>query len=58
MATRKRGVEHAEIVLPTEAAKCDMNWARDQQALWNAAEATRESLEFSGRAGVRISAAA
>jgi ATP-dependent exoDNAse (exonuclease V) alpha subunit len=37
--TRKRGVEHAEIVLPTEAAKRDINWARDRQALWNAAEA-------------------
>ncbi len=37
--TRKRGVEHAEIVLPTECAKQDINWARDRQALWNAAEA-------------------
>jgi ATP-dependent exoDNAse (exonuclease V) alpha subunit len=37
--TRKRGVEHAEIVLPTEAARRDINWARDRQALWNAAEA-------------------
>jgi hypothetical protein len=37
--TRKRGVEHAEIVLPTAAAKRDINWARDRQALWNAAEA-------------------
>jgi ATP-dependent exoDNAse (exonuclease V) alpha subunit len=36
--TRKRGVEHSEIVLPTEAAKQDINWARDRQALWNAAE--------------------
>jgi len=36
--TRKRGVEHAEIVLPTEAAKRDINWARDRQQLWNAAE--------------------
>jgi ATP-dependent exoDNAse (exonuclease V) alpha subunit len=36
--TRKRGVEHAEIVLPTEAAKQDINWARDRQQLWNAAE--------------------
>ncbi len=36
--TRKCGVEHAEIVLPTEAAKRDINWARDRQQLWNAAE--------------------
>jgi hypothetical protein len=36
--TRKRGVEHAEIVLPTAAVKQDINWARDRQALWNAAE--------------------
>lgn len=37
--TRKSGVEHAEIVLPVEAAKRDINWARDRQQLWNAAEA-------------------
>ena len=36
--TRKRGVEHSEIVLPTECAKRDINWARDREALWNAAE--------------------
>ena len=36
--TRKRGVEHAEIVLPTSAAKQDINWARDREQLWNAAE--------------------
>jgi ATP-dependent exoDNAse (exonuclease V) alpha subunit len=36
--TRKRGVEHAEIVLPVEAARRDINWARDRQQLWNAAE--------------------
>ena len=35
---RKRGVEHREIVLPTEAAKQDIHWARDREALWNAAE--------------------
>ena len=29
--TRKRGVEHSEIVLPTTAAKQDINWARDRQ---------------------------
>lgn len=36
--SRKRGVEHAEIVLPAEAAKRDINWARDREALWNEAE--------------------
>ena len=36
--TRKRGVEHTEIVLPATAAQLDINWARDRQALWNAAE--------------------
>jgi hypothetical protein len=36
--TRKRGVEHSEIVLPTDCAKRDINWARDREALWNAAE--------------------
>ena len=36
--SRKRGVEHAEIVLPTECAKQDVNWAREREALWNAAE--------------------
>jgi ATP-dependent exoDNAse (exonuclease V) alpha subunit len=36
--TRKRGIDHSEIVLPTEAAKRDINWARDRQSLWNAAE--------------------
>jgi ATP-dependent exoDNAse (exonuclease V) alpha subunit len=35
--TRKRGVEHAEIVLPSAAA-ADADWARDRQQLWNAAE--------------------
>lgn len=28
--TRKSSVEHAEIVLPLEAAKRDINWARDR----------------------------
>jgi hypothetical protein len=41
--TRKRRVEHAEIVLPTEAAKRDINWARDRQALWNAASENRSN---------------
>jgi ATP-dependent exoDNAse (exonuclease V) alpha subunit len=36
--TRKCGVEHSEIVLPVEAATRDINWARDRQQLWNAAE--------------------
>jgi len=36
--TRKRGVEHTEIVLPSAAARQDVNWARDRQQLWNAAE--------------------
>ncbi len=36
--TRKRGVEHAEIVLPAAAAQRDINWARDREALWNEAE--------------------
>ena len=36
--TRKRGVEHSEIVLSAAAARADINWARDREALWNAAE--------------------
>jgi ATP-dependent exoDNAse (exonuclease V) alpha subunit len=36
--TRKQGVEHSEIVLPTDCAKRDINWARDRTALWNEAE--------------------
>jgi hypothetical protein len=36
--TRRRGVEHAEIVLPTMAVKQDIQWARDRQKLWNTAE--------------------
>ena len=36
--SRRRGVEHAEIVLPTAAAQGDILWARDRQILWNAAE--------------------
>lgn len=35
---RRRGVEYAEIVLSTVAAKRDINWARDRQELWNRAE--------------------
>ncbi len=37
--SRKRGLEHAEIVLSTEAARQDIQWARDRSRLWNAAEA-------------------
>ena len=33
--TRKGGVEHAEIVLPDNSRA---DWARDREALWNAAE--------------------
>lgn len=40
--TRKRGVEHAEIVLPTKVALLDVNWARDRQVLWNIAEAAEK----------------
>lgn len=40
--TRKGGVEHTEIVLPTAVAKRDINWARDRQQLWNAAEAAEK----------------
>src|SRR5437868_11549864 len=36
--TRKRGVEYTEIVLPTEAVRRDIQWARDRTTLWNAAE--------------------
>ena len=43
--TRKRGVEHAEIVLPTEAARQDINWARDRTALWNAAERAEKRID-------------
>ncbi|MCJ7592608.1 MAG: MobA/MobL family protein [Woeseiaceae bacterium] len=35
--TRKRGVEHAEIVLPSSVAE-SAEWARDREQLWNAAE--------------------
>ncbi|MBS0366319.1 MAG: MobA/MobL family protein [Proteobacteria bacterium] len=38
--TRKRGVDHREIVLPTAAAKRDINWARNREELWNVAEAS------------------
>jgi hypothetical protein len=35
--TRKPGVEHTEIVLPTRTAETAA-WARDRERLWNAAE--------------------
>lgn len=31
-------MEHSEIVLPLDAVRCDINWARDRQGLWNEAE--------------------
>ena len=40
--TRKRGVEYSEIVLSTSAAKQDVQWARNRQELWNAAEAAEK----------------
>ena len=36
--SRRSGVAHAEIVLPTEAVKRDIQWAYNRQALWNVAE--------------------
>lgn len=36
--TRKQGVEHREILLPTRCAGQEIHWARDRQQLWNAAE--------------------
>ena len=36
--TRKRGVEHSEIILSSRAAQQDINWPRNRQDLWNAAE--------------------
>ena len=40
--TRRRGVEYAEIVLPSEAPKRDLHWAQDRESLWNAAEAAEK----------------
>jgi ATP-dependent exoDNAse (exonuclease V) alpha subunit len=40
--TRKRGIEHREIVLPSDAVKRDIQWPRERQALWNAAEAAEK----------------
>jgi Ti-type conjugative transfer relaxase TraA len=36
--SRRRGVAHAEIVLPTAVAPLEVDWARDRKSLWNAAE--------------------
>src|SRR5258706_2286437 len=35
---RKRGVEHTEIIVSRDATRQDINWARNRQDLWNAAE--------------------
>jgi hypothetical protein len=43
--TRKRGVEHSEIVLPDYCARHDINWARDRQQLWNAAEQAEKRID-------------
>ena len=40
--TRKHGIEHREIVLPTSMASQDLGWARNRQSLWNAAEAAEK----------------
>ena len=40
--SRKRGLEHAEIVLSKEAAQKDIQWARDRERLWNAAESSEK----------------
>ena len=39
--TRRHGVEHTEIVLPSSVAG-DLGWARNREALWNAAEAAEK----------------
>jgi len=36
---RKRGLEHCEIVLSSDAEREEIQWARDRERLWNAAEA-------------------
>ena len=36
--TRRRGVAGVGIVLPAGAARWDVQWAHDREALWNAAE--------------------
>lgn len=44
--TRKKGVEHSEIVLPEGSP----NWATDRAKLWNAAEAAERNKDGSDRA--------
>jgi ATP-dependent exoDNAse (exonuclease V) alpha subunit len=36
--SRKRGVEHTEIILPSETDVGDVTWARNRSILWNTAE--------------------
>jgi hypothetical protein len=58
--TRKRGVEHTEIVLPTRADSPVADWARDREALWNLAEAmerrkdARVARDLASRYGVAV----
>jgi ATP-dependent exoDNAse (exonuclease V) alpha subunit len=40
--SRRHGVVHTEIVLPSQAVKRDIQWPRNRQALWNAAEAAEK----------------
>ena len=42
--SRKRGVEHTEIVLPANVAD-SANWARNRARLWNAAEAAERRCD-------------
>src|SRR3546814_16684467 len=55
--TRKQGVEHSELMLPTDAQE----WAADRERLWNAAELaeTRKNATVADRksvvAGKRVS---
>jgi ATP-dependent exoDNAse (exonuclease V) alpha subunit len=37
--TRRRDVNHAEILLPARWSDSELRWARDRSQLWNAAEA-------------------
>jgi hypothetical protein len=36
--SRKQGVTHTEILLPSSTSAGDVSWARDRQQLWNTAE--------------------
>ena len=56
--TRKRGVEHSEIVLSAAAARADINWARDRRGLVECGRDRRGSKGRAGGAGVRGRAAA